>query len=293
MYGFQESLETDGIVDAYWVCANVSADGTGSSGLVDENGLMEYASNCRIEPVDDNACPPGVDGLATSAGDFDEICRPCGGCLACSCPIELWGSKMTQFWLFNTASILLFVVCEIALLMYFCARCCVKVGWALDFRLVPLNIDRVFVADALVRAAFELGNPDSAIMGVDPHAESSTKGHFRSLMALVLYKTKVMAQSAFHKLILVKMTHPSFYMYAKPWIGTCAATVLWDGLVSHTIMSQAELRGFGIYTAVELFNEVMELHYPDVKTISGTVAREGTVKPIQINLLLIDLMYRY
>jgi hypothetical protein len=143
----------------------------------------------------------------------------------------------------------------------------VKVGWALDFRLVPLNVDRVFVADSLVRAAFELGNPDSVIMGVDPHAESSATGNLRSVIALLLYKGKVIVQSALHKFILVRLTHPSFYMLAKPWIGTCAATVMWDALVSHTIMSQAELRGFGVYTSVELFNEVLKLHYPDVKEI--------------------------
>eukprot|EP01050_Picozoa_sp_SAG11_P051686 SAG11_NODE_29515_length_310_cov_0.687204_1_plen_42_part_01 len=41
--------------------------------------------------------------------------------------------------------------------MYFCAKYAVKVSWALDFRLIPLNADRMFVADSLVRAAFELG----------------------------------------------------------------------------------------------------------------------------------------
>ena len=39
-----------------------------------------------------------------------------------------------------------------------------KVAWALDIRLSPLNADRAFVADSLVRAAFELGNPDAPLM---------------------------------------------------------------------------------------------------------------------------------
>eukprot|EP01047_Picozoa_sp_COSAG01_P006338 COSAG01_NODE_229_length_21089_cov_575.019194_9_plen_68_part_00 len=65
--------------------------------------------------------------------------------------------RLIWFWVLNTISIVGWVIIEIGLLMYFCAKYAVKVSWALDFRLIPLNADRMFVADSLVRAAFELG----------------------------------------------------------------------------------------------------------------------------------------
>ena len=67
---------------------------------------------------------------------------------------------------------------------YYAVYYCVKVSWALDQRLVPLNKDRAFVADSLVRAAFELGNPDSPVLGVDPHTEQAGGGGPKRAAAL-------------------------------------------------------------------------------------------------------------
>eukprot|EP01047_Picozoa_sp_COSAG01_P110512 COSAG01_NODE_39334_length_477_cov_57.933862_1_plen_66_part_10 len=58
-------------------------------------------------------------------------------------------------------------------------------------------------------------------------------------------------------------------MWAKPWFGTVFASTLWDGLVGHCIINQAEVRGFGIYTSVECFNEILELHFKSEKELSG------------------------
>ena len=52
------------------------------------------------------------------------------------------------------------------------------------------------------------------------------------------------------------------------WIGTVGSTVFWDALIAHVIVHQAEVRGIGVYTAVELFNEIVDLHFDNAKDIS-------------------------
>jgi hypothetical protein len=48
-------------------------------------------------------------------------------------------------------------VFELALLSVTAIRSSVRVADSIDLRLVPLNEDRAFVANMLVRAAFEMG----------------------------------------------------------------------------------------------------------------------------------------
>ena len=92
-----------------------------------------------------------------------------------------------------------------------------RVSWALDQRLVPLNQDRAFVADSLVRAAFELGNPVSPVMGVDPGAEPKSK--FKILLLVLAYKGKVVLTGAVIKAFLGLITPIHFNTWAKPWFG--------------------------------------------------------------------------
>jgi hypothetical protein len=123
------------------------------------------------------------------------MCLACGDCDVCMCVSGT--DRMIPWWILNMSSVGFWVVFEIGLLMYFAAKYSVKVSWALDFRLVPLNADRAFVADSLVRAAFELGNPDSPVLGVDPHAEGeSTKGKCRTAFLMLLYKGKIVVHGA-------------------------------------------------------------------------------------------------
>jgi hypothetical protein len=39
-------------------------------------------------------------------------------------------------------------------------------------------------------------------------------------------------------------------------------------LIAHVIVHQAEIRGIGVYTSVELFNEIVDLHFESAKDIS-------------------------
>jgi adenylate kinase family enzyme/Ca2+-binding EF-hand superfamily protein len=262
--------ETDGMTDAYWVCS-------------DYNDTVDYDMMCAIEPKDEGRCTSGWEDMDTEA-----MCRACGACDVCMCLAEV--ETLIPWWSWNMANVLGWVVIEIGLLMYFCAKYCVKVSWALDFRLVPLNADRAFVADSLVRAAFELGNPDSVVMGVDPHAESSAAGNLRTAIAMALYKGKIVVHGALHKFILGQTTSPSFYMWAKPWLGTVLCSALWDSLVAHVIINQAEVRGIGVYTSVELFNDVVALHFQSEKEISDR-GRINMVRAVGVAIVKQGSMY--
>jgi hypothetical protein len=111
-----------------------------------------------------------------------------------------------------------------------------RIAWALDMRLVPLNSDRLFVADSLIRAAFEMGNPDSALLGVDPAAEVA--GDSTKLLTLVLYKSKVFLTGLAFKLVINLTCTLEFAFWFKPWLGMVLSVVLWDSFTAWTIITQ-------------------------------------------------------
>ena len=41
-----------------------------------------------------------------------------------------------------------------------------------------MQAERAFVANALIRQCFEMGNPRSSVLSVDPEAESTTKRRY-------------------------------------------------------------------------------------------------------------------
>ena len=143
-------------------------------------------------------------------------------CELCSClpPIDDRGEPdhdvIIVFWTLNMAFIIFNIVFELMMLMYLAVRYCVQVAWALDYRLVPLNADRAFVADSLVRAAFELGNPDSPVLGVDPHRETTSSNRMRIALMVILYKAKVVGTGLILKALL-NLTAPAWFsIFAKP-----------------------------------------------------------------------------
>ena len=81
---------------------------------------------------------------------------------------------------------------------------------------MPLNADRAFVATSLIHAAFELGNPDTTTLGVDPHAGEDSFAKIKAFLSLALYKGKVIVHGLLHKILLGYTTSPAFYFYAKP-----------------------------------------------------------------------------
>ena len=186
------SLEVDGAKEAYWVCKPHSVPDVNGTSYVSawahDATIVQHPElfRCKVNIWNESDCIYPSDYVGNRAGDVDwevavpdeEKCTYCS-CVVCNCvPTDDEGELdhyvLTVFWVLNLAFIVFNIVFEIALLMYLAVRYCVQVAWALDYRLVPLNADRAFVADSLVRAAFELGNPDSPVLGVDPHRETTS-----------------------------------------------------------------------------------------------------------------------
>lgn len=90
----------------------------------------------------------------------------------------------------------------------------VRVSIALGYRLLPLNSERAFVADSLVRCAFELGNPENMVrdlqsachadhtewltqwpygqvLGVDPKAQTEGSTKLRLVFVGLSWKGKI------------------------------------------------------------------------------------------------------
>jgi hypothetical protein len=94
-----------------------------------------------------------------------------------------------------------------------------------------------------------------------------------------MYKLKCVGTAAVLKFIVTNTTSVEFATYAKPWLGTVVATIFWDGLIAHVIINQAQIRGFGVYTSIEVFNELMDTFFPDT---DGGVDALSTFGKIQI-----------
>lgn len=79
------------------------------------------------------------------------------------------------------SGIVIGIVFELNLLIFVAIRSSVRVADSIDLRLVPLNEDRAFVANMLVRAAFEMGTTPRG-----SYRHSHTRRHSISLLLLSL-----------------------------------------------------------------------------------------------------------
>jgi Ca2+-binding EF-hand superfamily protein/lambda repressor-like predicted transcriptional regulator len=175
-------------------------------------------------------------------------------------------SRLHIWWVLNVIGIVTGIVFELGLLMYTAVRSAVLVSAAVDLRLIPLNQDRAFVADMLVRAAFEMGDPEGEFLGVqteiddDARERSGAEDTLRNILSAVWYKGKAIITGVLLKQVTVRwLTTYDTATWIKPFAGTMAATIFWDGMTCHSIMKAAELRAIGVTTGVEVFNEIMSV----------------------------------
>ena len=225
--------------------------------------LIEQTTDQVSSTVNDQLAEDGDAAAAAAAAaaatvKFDNriagICSRCE-CAVCACIHNTNGqlltgtdSAMYGWWTLLVIVIVANILVEIPGLMYVALAYSTDVARVLDIRLSPLNADRAFVADSLVRAAFELGNPDSPVLGVDPGAAST--GQWKQAIMMVLYKLKVVGTGLFLKFLIGLATPPEFGLWAKPWLGMVVATILWDGLIAYVIIMQAQIRGMGVFVSV-------------------------------------------
>jgi hypothetical protein len=78
----------------------------------------------------------------------------------------------------------------------------------------------------------------------------------------------------------------------KPWLGMVLSVVLWDTFTAATIMSQATIKGMGVFTAVELFDELIDSVYglDDIGSIS-TLARVQIARAVGVAIVVHGSMH--
>lgn len=107
--------------------------------------------------------------------------------------------------------------------------------------------DRHAVASALARAALELPDPDTPVLGVDPRSESN---RLQLLFASTLYKLKVGLSSFLFKALLRR----ALGRFATRQLLAFAAVpvnALWNGLVTFFVLREARVRLLGPSAARE------------------------------------------
>lgn len=148
------------------------------------------------------------------------------------------------------------VIFELLWLMHNAVRACAEVAPIMQIRLSPLNTDRAFVADALFRAAFEMGNTSTPVMGVDPARDSTTKTKLKNLLMLGIFTGKIVITTQIIVQIL-KYTIPiKPFTWIEPWVATIAS-IFWDIIVCYVILCNAKIRMIGVTTAPEVFTELL------------------------------------
>jgi hypothetical protein len=163
------------------------------------------------------------------------------------------------FMAWNLSVMLLLVVVELVALMLTALRSAVKVSIALDLRLTPLNADRAFVANMLVRSVFELGDSEGDVMGVAASGEDAgpARPAIVNVLAVAWIKGRVVITGTAFKQICARVANYDTAHWAKPYAGPMLAAMIWDSMLCHAIMKGAEVKAIGVTTGVEVFNEIM------------------------------------
>ena len=116
-------------------------------------------------------------------------------------------------------------------------------------------------------------------MGVDPHADEQQQeccSSLRKWSGVILYRLKVVITGFMMKILVVKQYFsPQTGLWLRPvrpktrltctrssqlgcwaqWLGPVLMTILWDSIVAHAIIRQAQIRGIGVFISGEVFNE--------------------------------------
>ena len=175
-------------------------------------------------------------------------------CVADNCPLTSYHDHLF-FVIILLGSLGVCVAFEIGGMYYYSILNSAEVANAIDLKLVPINKDRAFVAASLVRAALELGNANNVVFGVDPLARAKSYSPVVVAFLGLLYKAKILLSGFIIKVAIKRMAARGSAKYLLPWAAV-PATAVWNGFVGHVVMKEAVLRGLGVSTGIEIFNEI-------------------------------------
>ena len=182
---------------------------------------------------------------------------------------------IASFWSRNLPVILLSVALEVLILGWVAVRTACAIASEFQYRLYPLNRERYFVADALIRSCFEMGNPKSQVLtareatatdldGWIPDADRCRR-RVRLFIVGLFLGLKVVILGVFLKKVMAASMDVSTYTIAASYSGLLSSC-FWDVLVCMTIMGQVAVTCTGIATAPEVFNEILQHHASDTST---------------------------
>jgi Ca2+-binding EF-hand superfamily protein len=239
-------FETDGVFDAYWTCDRTIGDPTAAPWGVGNLTLASCDPGlCTSIPINTtyflalggNKANGGTwidkDGpKSLLTGEVNDDCTSLLHTYKADHEPVIW------FWVLNVMGIVAGIVFELSLLMSTALRSAVRVSHALDLRLTPLNSDRAFVANMLVRSVFELGDPEDEVMGVESAKDKGKTGRspFMDVLAILFIKGKVVFTGVLFKQITARVAPYDVATWIKPYTGTMLATALWDSMMCHAIM---------------------------------------------------------
>ena len=143
-----------------------------------------------------------------------------------------------------------------------------------------------------------MGNPDRPVMGVDPHADEQQQeccSSLRKWSGVIMYRLKVVITGFMMKILVVKQYFsPQTGLWLRPvrpdtrlmpacgahsslgcltqWLGPVLMTILWDSIVAHAIIRQAQIRGIGVFISGEVFNEGTSTNAASLARINADTA---------------------
>lgn len=247
--------------------------------------------------TDDNICPLGcvtpesdcldrsgawtaiADDASTTDIDESEECWP-GECVPLQKTLNTRPKEFAQFSAINITMVVVMIVFELLGLMFTALRSSVKVSMALELRLTPLNADRAFVAEMLVRSVFEMGDKEGDVMGVETGGgeEALSRPMIVNVLAVAWIKGRVLITGTLFKFYTCMAINWDGATWFKPWTGPCLAAMMWDAMLCHKIMKGAEVQAIGVTTSVEVFNEVMDTFCPMFEDDPSSLSEKARVQ---------------
>lgn len=159
------------------------------------------------------------------------------------CPMSDSGT-IAAYWSRTLPVLLICVVIEVVLLGLVAVQNACAIAAEYGYRLVPLNPERLFVADALICTCFEMGNPKSPLVGVDPATQPTLRRRLGIALMGALLAGKIVFLGQLIKLIVRAVLPISYETWAVSYTAVIASC-FWNTVVCRMIMEQVTLIAAG------------------------------------------------
>jgi len=98
------------------------------------------------------------------------------------------------------------------------------------------------------------------------------------LLAIAYVKGKVLLTGIIGKQVALRTMSFSNFTWIGPYAGPMLSASLWDTMMCHAIMKNAEIQAIGVTTGVEVFNEIMDKFCPLYEDDPETLSEKARVQ---------------